>query len=469
MKTVFITIFEGVEAKNILRTSILETLLKESDLRLVLFTKSQEKVDYYKKEFNDPRIIYEVVPRPSVYGLDSIFSYLKFSMLNTETTRLRRRLAYEGENLLVPKLFPPGAKQPTAESYFKYISGLFFSWIIARSFFIKIARFLDCLFVKRDFYSKYFNKYKPDLVFLAHLFDEPEIHLLREAKRRVVKSIGFINSWDKTTARCVIRLLPDKLIVFNDIIKKELLDYHAVGSTEIFVGGIPQYDVYFQAKLSPRDEFFREIGIDPSSKLIIYAPMGSFFSSSDWGIIDLLYRLKDAGRFGRGVDILVRFQPNDFIDKNELDKRPYLKYDYPGKRFSVKRGVDWDMGFDEIQHLIDTLHNMSLLICYSSSMSVDAAIFDKPVININFEIMQTRLNKSATFFFGTAHYKNAIRSGGIRMIASENELIEWVNKYLTDPSLDADGRRRLVEGQCKFADGKSGERIGKYLISLLSH
>ena len=65
-KIIFLTIFEGVEAKNLLRTSVLPTLLTDPAVRIVLFTKSLEKVEYYKKEFSDPRLIYEVALRQPV-------------------------------------------------------------------------------------------------------------------------------------------------------------------------------------------------------------------------------------------------------------------------------------------------------------------------------------------------------------------------------------------------------------------
>ena len=73
MKTIFVTIFEGVEVKNILRTPILENLLLNKDIKIVLFTKSQQKVDYYKNEFNDPRIIFEFVEQKLVPMFDGFF------------------------------------------------------------------------------------------------------------------------------------------------------------------------------------------------------------------------------------------------------------------------------------------------------------------------------------------------------------------------------------------------------------
>ena len=65
------------------------------------------------------------------------------------------------------------------------------------------------------------------------------------------------------------------------------------------------------------------------------------------------------------------------------------------------------------------------------------------------------------------HYRNALSAGGIRLVRSESELIKWTNGYLTNPQLDQEGRRMLVLEQCKFLDGKSGERIGKFILANL--
>ena len=101
MKTIFITSFEGMEIKNILRTSILFTFLREKDIHIIVFTRTQERVDYHKKEFNDPRIAYEIVEKPIIRGIDRLLQKFKFLLLRTETTDLRRRMRYEAEKNIV--------------------------------------------------------------------------------------------------------------------------------------------------------------------------------------------------------------------------------------------------------------------------------------------------------------------------------------------------------------------------------
>ena len=76
-KTIFITIFQAVEAKNILRTPILTTLLADPEVCLVLLTDSEDKVNYHKKEFHSERFTYEVIPHIFPKGLDKFFSWLK--------------------------------------------------------------------------------------------------------------------------------------------------------------------------------------------------------------------------------------------------------------------------------------------------------------------------------------------------------------------------------------------------------
>ncbi len=451
MKTIFITIFEGVESKNILRTPVFETLMRRKDIRLVLFTKSQKRAEYHKREFNDPRIVYEVVENPKVIGFDWIFRKLKYVLLRTETTKLRRRMDYD-----------------MRKNYISYRWGDLVNWFCARRTILRVVRILDYHLVRDRVYARYFEKHKPDLIFLANLFDEREVHFLREAERHDVKTIGFINTWDRVSARCVLRLLPDRLVVFNDLVKEELICYDDADPEQIFVGGIPQYDQYFSLRPSLREEFFRGLGISSATKLIVYSPIGSAFSNSDWNMMDLLVRLTKEGKFGENIAVLVRFPPNDFIDPKDLEKRPDLLYTYPGTRFSEKRGVDWDMNFAELKYLSDTLYHMSLLVCYASSISIDAAALDRPVINLNFEVRpHETLSKSPTQFYQMAHYKKAIDTGGIRLVGSESELIAWVKKYLENPALDREGRKRIVESQCKFTDGKAGERIASFILNNL--
>jgi len=450
MKTILITVSHGAVAKNILRTKVIKTMLARPEVRVICLMKFPDRVSSYKSEISHERLIYD-----SFYGvpkgaLERVFSFLKFSMMRTATTDLRQRILYYERG-----------------NYIRYASRKLLNIIIARPSVRRILRFFDYRFISDSGFGAILEKYRPDVVCLSHLFDDSEISLLREAKKRKIATIGFINSWDKLTARCSLRLLPDKLIVFNKIVKQEAVEHADMPEERIAVCGIPQYDQYITEKPASKEEFCAKTGLNPAHSIILFATMGGAFSDSDWEMIDLLRFIIEKERPIPDSQLFVRFQPNDFINERELAKRPWLKYDLPGIRFGKERSVDWDMGFEELKHLTDTLANIAVLISYASSISIDAAIFDKPVININFEIKNSTALKAPTFYYKTDHYQKALRHGGIRLIRSKEELVDVIKVYLRDPSLDREGRKRLVDEQCWRLDGRSGERVANAVLEAL--
>ena len=298
MKTIFLTSFEGVETKNLLRTSILSTLLRSPDVRIILFTHTEERVAYHKKEFEHEKILYEVVRRRHVRGLDRMFQKLKFTLLKTETTDIRRRMKYE-----------------TEKHFIAYAVSMAVNRILARKSMRLLFRFLDYHLIQNTYYDAYFKKYHPVGVVSANLFDESEVDLVRAAKKRNVKTIGFINSWDKVTARSILRILPDRTIVFNGIVKDELMRHDHARAEDIFIGGMPQYDHYITRPAISREEFLKRMKIAVSHKLLVYAPVGNVYGNSDWAVMDFLHQLIEEGTLGDNVEMLVRFPPNDSINK----------------------------------------------------------------------------------------------------------------------------------------------------------
>lgn len=451
MKTIFISILSGVEAKTILRTDILPSLLAHGHIQIVLFVKNSARAAFYEKEFAHPRIRYEIVGKYAFSRWNTLFDCLKNFLVRTNTLSLYRRLLFiDRKNLLM------------------FFGGNFLSLILARPVFQRVARLLDAVLAQDMIFSAVYARYQPSLVFLANLFDPIEMSMLREAKNRKIKSIGFINSWDKIASKGFVRLLPDTVIVPNHLVEREAVQYDAIPSRIIFVSGVPQYDAYFNREgLQSREAFFEKIDINPCKKLIVFGPIGKTLSNSDWEMIDRLHTLLKA-RFPE-TELLVRFQPNDFAgDEIEFTKRPWLHADVPGVRFGTGLGMDWDMAGAELLHLKNTLFHCSIVVSYASSISIDAAVFDKPVINIGFEVRTgDPAQKQPTRRYATVHYQKALATGGVRLVRNAGELVEWLRTYLMHPELDAEGRARLVKEQCVYTDGKTGKRIADFLLRQL--
>ena len=448
-KTILIPIFQGVEAKNILRTGIFSGLRRHQDIRIVLLVSDQVKKEYFGAEFYGDNIIYEVVGFPRQSFLERFFSSLKKHLVWTETMDIKRR-----------QLFRP-------DRPIRY----FFEWVLNRVLANrptrKVIRFLDRVLVRDDRSRYLFDRYEPELVFLAHLFGDEEISLLREARRRNVRSVGLINSWDKITSRGMVRLLPDKLVVHNELIKNDAIKYLDMSPDDVIVTGIPHFDNFVFSRPSSKNVFFKAIGADLNSRLLLFCPLGKSFSSLDVKYINLLLSIREKGFIPKDIQIIVRFPPNDDVELDGLKSGEGLIFERPGKRFGNERGLDWDMNSYDAQRLLDTLFYSSLVVCPPSSMSIDAAFFDKPVINICFEEDDDAYGRINDYYEMT-HYKKILDTRGVRLVYNQEDLIYWVNSYLERPEIDRAGRDSMVKQQCWKTDGKSGERVAVFVLKLLS-
>jgi hypothetical protein len=57
--------------------------------------------------------------------------------------------------------------------------------------------------------------------------------------------------------------------------------------------------------------------------------------------------------------------------------------------------------------------------------------------------------------------------GGMRVAVSPDDLLKTINAYFENPELDAEGRARTRNQQCYRIDGKSGERVGRFVVEFL--
>ena len=51
-------------------------------------------------------------------------------------------------------------------------------------------------------------------------------------------------SWDNPTTKGPFPLQPDKVIVWNDIMRQEILDYQKIDPRKVIPAGVPQFDLY---------------------------------------------------------------------------------------------------------------------------------------------------------------------------------------------------------------------------------
>jgi len=319
------------------------------------------------------------------------------------------------------------------------------------------------------YYKDLFRKYKPDLLIAATPgFKIPDIPLLKRAKKENVKIVCPVLSWDNLTSKGYMNPKPDKLIVWNEIMKQEAITFHNFKEEDIYVSGVPQFDIYWRNNnFSPREIFFKKLGLDINKKLLTLtsSPFKTYPYFDD--IIQIILDAIKTNKFVFPSQLLVRLHPQD--ERSRYDKFKSINglvIDYPGK-YSTK--MDWDPDKEDIIHLMETMKYSDVVINVASTTTIDSCIFDTPVINIGFDGYRNHpYATSCLRYYDYSHYKNITKSKGIRIARSPQELIDLINLYLKNPQIDRSGRAEIVKGQCYKTDGKSGERVANYIFNFLN-
>jgi len=436
-RTIFITSFHPLISRNILSTSILDILSAEN-IRVVLIVFGTKK-KFFEEEFSKPGIIIEGVEK-RLYWQDVFLRYLSLAALKTNSLAIKRKTEMKGSGIWLVKL------------------------IGNRKWARKLVRRLNTLITPRDTFAALFDRYKPNLVFATDVQNEFDVKIITEAQSQHIPVVGMVRSWDNLTAKGLIRIHPDKLLVHNLLIQQSAINLHGILEESIEIVGIPHYDSYALANRSSREDFFARIGGDPRKKLIVFAPIGDRYIRDnvvDRDILDILDK-----HLPLDYQILVRFPPTDTV--YELEGRPNtgrIIFDRPSNRFKTLKKIE--LSSKEDAHLADTLYWSDLVVAGPSTICIDAAFFDKPIILVGFDGYHSRpYHHSVIRYYDYDHFKSILASGGVKLAKNKNEFLSFMNIYLDHPQTDFQGRRKVVKEQCG-ENIHATERLAKVLLSVI--
>ncbi len=453
-KKLLITVFHSFISKNILNTDLFNQLVDNQNLEIVLLI-PLAKLDFYEANYNSKNV--------KIYGIDANL------ITNNLTVRFFSRLAFliQSSHYLHYKKIERrlGAKNK-AIGFIKYYLEVIVSRLLAdRQLIRKIFRQTFFIFSSHLEVNKLFDNLNPDVLLATDIFDERDVLIVREAKKRKIKTIGMVRSWDNCYSKGVLRVLPDWLIVNNEVIKDEVETIHDIPTDNIFVGGLPQFDNFLKKPITPRDEFCRLTGLNPKKRFVIFAPAGNILSATDWQIAEILKIAKQEKQLP-DIQFLIRNHPNHPADfSNFFDDNDFV-VELPGKLFSSQNLKETELTKDDSQHLADSLYHSSVVIYVATSLGLDALVFNKPQIIVDFDGFEEKNYwQSVRRYHDEDHMKKMIACGGVKVATDAKQLIKMINDYLENPSLDQIGRDKMLNQQLYKNDGQSSHRIANFILT----
>lgn len=303
---------------------------------------------------------------------------------------------------------------------------------------------------------------RPSVILSTGLFQFEQPAVYSEAKKLGIPTIAYIPSWDNITTKNRMVFDYDGYIVWSEQTKKELKEFYPLSKNKpVYTVGAPQFDVFFQNRFyQTREEFCRAQRLDPSLPIIVYAVGSPNFLKEHHGAVHLAERIVK-GDLGQ-VQMLVR--PHPMHDKGQLN----ALFEKFGPRVRLQQSADIGKTLNErsqdeeqIIEWINTFRHASVVVNLSSTVTIDAAIFDKPVVNLDFDPQPGRADQELIKEINHKwnHFKPIAESGGVWLVNDCEEMVHAVRTYLKNPSLHGAKRKWIAEYVCGYLDGRCGERV----------
>jgi len=480
--TIFISAYRNVSVRYILYSDIFKEL-KKKDVRIVVFLKDND-LEYYRDCLGGENVILEPILWNTALRqlkgnrIQRFFVLVRKCMSGSEAgyenTTDKARLYQYGREMRM-------SRSRSGSPEFQLIRLLAITGQRVPAVRKAIVNLESRLFPGK-MYDQYFEKYNPQMFIVSSLGYMIDPYFMRAAKRHGCKVISVIHNWDNPTTKDYRGAEPDHVIVREEIMKREVNVFHDIPNEKIHVGGIAHWDFYFNGQFKPgsKGEFLKSSGLSEDRKIIFYATSGYKIFRRTFDVIEQLLEAIEQGRFLFPAQLLVRLHPgymekvggssgqvlDRFKIRIETIRRKYgdlVSFTAPMVKVL---NDDIDMPVEDMHRLAETLYHADVLLTEYSTVMIEAAIFDLPVVNVGLYYYRDT-ERPISLVENFTHIKRLLKCGASRNAYTIEQLIEYINYYLEDRSRDSESRRKLVDQEITMNRGCAGRKIAEYIYGLL--
>lgn len=448
-KTILMPVYDGTITKNLLRTRFLQLLIANGNVRIVIIPPSG-KSELYKKEFEVPGEV--EVESDRYWKHDSVeyaFAYLYKHSIPTNFMKIRQVDWYIHKR-----------------QYVRYACASTLRFMGRLHWWRRILRKLNYLEPIPREVRELYERWSPDVVFAPTMIPRLENALMKLARADGKTVVGMAKSFDNLTSKAYLRMHPDLLIVPNTTGVDEAALLYDFPRERVRVTGICQYDDYVRPEIfEERGEFFKKLGLDPNKKTILYAPAGDWMNPNDKEILALVLEWIEDGTLPN-TQVLLRLHPAYESRTEEFAGNPNIVVERPGQHYGSFKSYEFVNA--DVQHLASSLKYADVLVCTASTLMVESAIFDTPIVALGFDADNAQdYWHSVRRYYDREHCVPIVRADGMKIVYSSTDFLNATQEYLAHPEHEYEGRKRIVTAICYKVDGHACERTARAVLRAL--
>jgi hypothetical protein len=237
----------------------------------------------------------------------------------------------------------------------------------------RLLAFCEDLVPSDPVFESFLREERPDLVLVTPLvtFESYQTDYVKSAHRLGIPVVFMPFSWDNLTNKGLMRILPDRVVVWNDLQRREAIELHGCPPERIVVTGAARFDDFFERTPSTtRAAFLESRGLDPARPLVLYLGSSQLTGPNE---MELVRRWAEAVRGSsdetvRACNILIRPHPALSTSWESVDYS-----DLPNVAVSLEASRNAD------KELFDSLHHAHVAVGLNTSAMLEAAVVGRPV------------------------------------------------------------------------------------------
>ena len=310
---------------------------------------------------------------------------------------------------------------------------------------------------------------RPDVVFCAHQRQLSVLPVVLAARAAGIPTATFIFSWDNLTTKARVVAPFDHYLVWSELMATELRRFYPdVTADRVHVVGSPQFDPYAVAGLTAsRAELCAELGLDPTRPIICFTGGDAGTCPDDPFHLGQLLTAVSSGAVAGSPQVVLRRAPVDPGDRYAPIRRSHPELVEAEPRWRHEPGAGWSDAYptmEDVRVLTSLTAVADVNVNMASTMSIDFALRDTPVVNLGWDHDPEAGRADAYYTF--EHYRPVVELGAVRVARDVNELAAQLSAYLGDPSLDSTGRQALCDLELGAEVGASSAAVVDALTSV---
>ena len=259
---------------------------------------------------------------------------------------------------------------------------------------------------------------------------------VRAARALGIRSLLCVYSWDNLTTKGLMHALPDRVAVWNDSQRKQVVHLHGGAAESIEVVGAWPYDHWFGWRPSrSREDLCRQLGLPGGHALILYACSSRFIADRERQAVARWVRALRSAPDPRVATASVIVRPHPLNGGEWLDPSPG---ELPGVAVFPAGGED-PVDDRSRSDYFDSIALADAVVAVNTSALLESAIIDRPALALSdagFRSSQDEL----------PHFRELAGEGGVATVSrSMNDHLQQLGTILADPAEGAARRRRFVD------------------------